>query len=147
MKTPLTWEEGLDAVLAEMRAVMVERQNKYGPSNILQQGLLGVLTRVKDDKMERIGGALNGKVVRGRVVLDPITGFDAEDTFEDGCVDAANYIGPIMLMLHRGWWTLPRDYDGDGPVPEREARLARIAEVYPEAAAEARLAGLKENNP
>ena len=108
-REPQTWEEGLDKVLAEMRAIMVERQNKYGPENIKQQGLLGVLTRAQDDKIERIKGALNGSVVRGRVVLDPITdGEQADDTFEDGCLDAANYIGPIMLMLKRGWWNLPR---------------------------------------
>ena len=107
---PTTWEEGLDAVLREMRSIMVERQDKYGPQNILQQGLLGVLTRATDDKIERIRGALDGKVVRGRVVLDPIEdGTDAQDTFDDGCLDAANYLGPIMLMLRRGWWTLPRE--------------------------------------
>jgi hypothetical protein len=75
-----------------------------------------VLTRATDDKIERIKGALNGEVVRGRVLLDPIVDTEAADTFEDGCIDAANYLGPIMLMLHRGWWTLPRDYDGEGPV-------------------------------
>lgn len=107
---PTTWEEGLDAVLHEMRAIMVERQDKYGPENITQQGLLGVLTRAQDDKIERIKGALNGSVVRGRVVLDPIEdGSQTDDTFDDGCIDAANYIGPIMLMLKRGWWSLPRE--------------------------------------
>lgn len=106
---PTTWDEALDNVLTEMRSVMIERQAKYGPENIKQQGLLGVLTRAQDDKIERIKGALNGRVVRGRVLLDPISdGEEVTDTFDDGCIDAANYIGPIMLMLKRGWWSLPR---------------------------------------
>ena len=105
---PSTWEEALDAVLAEMRAVMVSRQDKYGPDNILRQGILGVLTRVQDDKIERIKGALNGTVVRGRVFLDPIPEGDDDDTFTDGVIDAANYL-VIMLMLYRRWWGLERE--------------------------------------
>jgi hypothetical protein len=106
---PATWDDALDAVFTEMRSIMIERQAKYGPDNITRQGLLGVLTRAMDDKIERIKGALNGTIVRGRVVLDPIEdGSEANDTFEDGALDGANYIGPILVMLKRGWWTLPR---------------------------------------
>ena len=107
--TPTTWEEALDTVLAEMRAVMIARQRKYSRRNIEEQGLYGVLTRATADKLSRVMTALNGRVVHGRVELDSIQ--DASDeTFEDGLIDAANYIGPIALMLKRGWWSLP-----DGP--------------------------------
>jgi len=106
---PSTWEEALDTVLAEMRAVMIARQRKYSRRNIEEQGLYGVLTRATADKLSRVMTALNGRVVHGRVELEPIQ--DAQDeTFEDGLIDAANYIGPIALMLKRGWWSLP-----DGP--------------------------------
>ncbi len=111
---PTTWEAALDCCLADMRRIMVERQDKYGPSNIIQQGLYGVVTRASADKIARVKGALNGRLVRGEVVLDPIAdGSEAADTFEDGLIDAANYLGPIALMLHRGWWTLPRAKGGD----------------------------------
>src|SRR3990172_3599851 len=109
MDSPSTWEEALDAVLAEMRTVMVARQRKYSRRNIEEQGLYGVLTRATADKLSRVMTSLNGRVVHGRVELDDIR--DAQDeTFEDGLIDAANYIGPIALMLKRGWWSLP-----DGP--------------------------------
>lgn len=106
--TPATWDEALDTVLAEMRALMVARQAKYGPQNVRDQGLYGVITRAVADKVARILRALNGRVVNGRVELDPITDAETQDTFEDGLFDAANYLGPIALMVHRGWWDLPR---------------------------------------
>jgi hypothetical protein len=106
--SPTTWDDALDAVLAEMRALMIARQQKYGPQNVRDQGLYGVVTRAVADKVARILTALNGRVVNGRVVLDPIVDAQADDTFEDGCLDASNYLGPIALMVHRGWWELPR---------------------------------------
>jgi hypothetical protein len=109
MNEPKTWDEAMEAVLEMQRSIMVERQAKYGPSNIANQGLYGVITRASADKIARIKGALNGRVVAGEIVLDPILdGTEAADTFEDGLLDAANYLGPIAIMLHRGWWGLPR---------------------------------------
>lgn len=106
---PATWEAALDTVLAEMRAIMVDRQNKYGPTNITALGIHGVVSRALADKGARIMGALNGQVVRGRIVLNSVQdGSEAADTFEDGCFDAANYLGVIVPMLRRGWWSLPR---------------------------------------
>ncbi len=105
--TPQTWEEALDAILAEMRAVMIARQRKYGRENVRQQGLYGVVTRAAADKVARIRHALQGRVVDGEVILDPIPDGEPTDTFEDGCLDAANYLGVIALMLKRGWWDLP----------------------------------------
>jgi len=105
---PQTWDDALDYILAEMREIMIARQAKYGPENIRNQGLHGVLTRAVSDKLARIMRALNGSVVGGRIELDPIVDEEAADTFEDGCVDAANYVGPIALMVYRGWWDLPR---------------------------------------
>jgi len=85
---PSTWEEALDTVLAEMRAVMIARQRKYSRRNIEEQGLYGVLTRATADKLSRVMTSLNGRVVHGRVELDDIR--DAQDeTFEDGLIDAA----------------------------------------------------------
>lgn len=112
---PQTWEEALDWVLAEMRAIMVERQRKYGKSNIRDQGLYGVITRGSADKVARINGALNGTLRAGRVILDPIDdGSDSADTFQDGLLDAANYFGPIATMVYRDWWELPYGPELDG---------------------------------
>lgn len=125
MTTPTTWDDALDQTLADMRAIMLDRQAKYGPSNIAQQGLYGVITRASADKIARIKTALNGSVVAGEIVLDPIAnGTEAADTFEDGLIDAANYLGPISLMLHRGWWNLPRKVNPLNPLTPFLAALA-----------------------
>jgi hypothetical protein len=106
---PKTWDEAVEVVLEMQRQIMFQRQDKYGPQNILDQGLFGVVTRADADKMARIKRALNGRIINGQVILDPIDdGSDAADTFEDGCIDLANYMGPIAIMLRRGWWELPR---------------------------------------
>lgn len=107
-RDPQTWDDALEVVLDEMHQIMLDRQAKYGPENIRAQGLYGVLTRGASDKQARVMGALNGHVVRGQVRLDPIVDTEDDDTFEDGCIDWANYVGPIALMLKRGWWDLPR---------------------------------------
>lgn len=114
---PQTWDAAVDRCLAELRQVMLDRQAKYGPENIRQQGLYGVLTRGAADKTARIMHALNGRIVNGQIILDPIgLGADetfedslvADETFEDALIDAANYFGVIARMVLRGWWDLPR---------------------------------------
>lgn len=116
---PQTFEEAVDRILAEMRAVMIERQRKYGPENIREQGVLGVLMRARNDKMNRLHRFYEREQVREmclahgmpQEVLDrylPVLSGDfADDSVEDAHLDAANYVGPIGLMLRRGWWGLP----------------------------------------
>ena len=103
---PRTWEGAVDVCLAEMRSIMLARQRKYGKRNVSEQGLYGIVTRGAADKVARILQALNGRVVNGRVALDPITDA-ADESFDDGLVDAANYFGVIARMVHKGWWDLP----------------------------------------
>lgn len=111
--SPQTWDDALELALGTQHRVMLDRQAKYGPKNIAALGLHGVLSRALDDKGARIMGALNGRVVAGQIMLDPIAvGNDQADTFEDGLVDLANYSGPISLMLSRDWWGLPRRHNG-----------------------------------
>lgn len=110
---PRTFEDVFMALFDEVFELLVERQRKYGPDNIRRLGLFGVFGRLADDKLERIRRALNGRVVRGVVVLDK-QGADFDDeSFEDALKDAANYC-IIMLALWRGQWGYPLAAEVDG---------------------------------
>lgn len=101
-----TFEQEFAVIFQETFDLLVARQKKYGKHNIEQQGLLGVFTRMNDDKMNRIRRVLQGRVIDGRIVLDPIEDAEEQDTFEDALKDVANY-ALIMLALYRGVWGKP----------------------------------------
>lgn len=117
--TPTTFEQAVDACLAEMRAVMLERHHKYGPNNIRKLGLLGVLSKTMNDKYERLRRHYERDDTRVKCLdagmpqeivdryLPSLSGDFADDTLEDAHIDSANFMGPISLMLRRGWWDLP----------------------------------------
>ena len=102
-----TFEQEFAEIFQETFDLLVARQRKYGKSNIETQGLLGVFTRMNNDKMARIKRTLNGRVVNGEIVLDPVeNGTEEGDTFEDALKDVANY-SLIMLALWRNVWGRP----------------------------------------
>jgi hypothetical protein len=105
-----SFQETFADIFQETFDLLIARQQKYGPDNILQQGILGIFTRMNDDKMNRVRKVLNGTVVDGRVALDPIVDEQDDDTFEDALMDIANY-ALIMLSLHRGVWGKPLQED------------------------------------
>lgn len=90
---PRTWEQGLDAVLAHMRAIMVERHRKYGPENIRQYGVFGCLVRASD-KLTRLS--------------HDATDFP-DESVDDTHTDLGNYGSVIPLMLRWGYWDLPAE--------------------------------------
>lgn len=97
MSKPRSFEDALDTILAEMRAVMIERQLKYGSNNILDCGRAGIAVRLSDKAARLRHAWLDGR------------GADAPDeSVEDTLIDAANY-AVIGLLLRRGWWGLPME--------------------------------------
>lgn len=118
MAQPMTFQEAVDLVLAEMRHIMIIRQRKYGPENIRGLGLLGVLQRALHDKGSRLLVHYEREDLRQRClaagmpqdVVDehlPPNGDYADESVDDAHIDLANYAGPIGIMLRRGWWGLP----------------------------------------
>ena len=104
LQKPQNWEDALDIIFAEMKAMMVDRHKKYGPGNINATKVLGLYVRLMD-KMARIGEVMAKATVEGGV-----EGVDYDDeSFDDAWMDASNYAGPIYLMLKRGWWDLPME--------------------------------------
>lgn len=113
-----TFEDVFEDIFKEAFDLLVERQHKYGPENISGQGIYGIITRIADDKISRVRTAMNGQVVNGKVVINPIEDREAEDTFEDALLDIANY-ALIALALKRGLWGKPLR----APVAQRKERL------------------------
>ncbi len=103
---PQTWDDAVDEFYALARAIMLDRQAKYGPSNVTAQGLYGIAIRLSADKVARLMKSLNGRVVEGRVVLDEIPEH-ADESFDDTLMDIANY-ALIAWMLRHDYWGLPR---------------------------------------
>lgn len=101
-----TFEGVFSKIYSEALEILIERQRKYGPDNIFQQGIYGIVTRIKDDKLSRVKQALNGVIENGDVHLDDIKSGPGDDTFEDALIDIANY-ALIALALHRGLWGRP----------------------------------------
>ena len=87
---------------AEAFATLVERQRAYGPKNIAEAGIAGVLEQARN-KIERASAQLTGRVEAGKIVLDPMSA-EAMATFHDSLVDLANY-AIITLALAEGNWT------------------------------------------
>ena len=102
----VTFEQVMQEIYDECFDLLVQRQRRYGPTNIDQQGPWGVLSRIANDKLARIKRAFNGQVVHGEIVLDPITDTDTDESYEDALKDLVNY-GVILLALKRGLWGKP----------------------------------------
>ncbi len=90
---PTTFEEALDLIWEEQRALMIRKQSDYGPGNIAGFGELGVLVRTWD-KVERLKTLLTaGKAPENESV-------------DDSWKDLMNY-ALIALLVRRGIWGLP----------------------------------------
>lgn len=87
---------------AEAFATLVQRQRAYGPTNIAEAGVAGVLEQARN-KIERASAQLTGRVEAGKIVLDPMDG-EVMATFHDSLIDLANY-AIITLALSEGNWT------------------------------------------
>ena len=86
---------------AKAFGILVERQEKYGPKNILDAGVYGVVEQLRN-KVERASAQLRGTVVDGRVALEPMDE-ETKKVFRDSLLDLANY-SMIALALSDGLW-------------------------------------------
>jgi hypothetical protein len=105
---PKSWDAAVREFYARAEGIMHDRQAKYGPTNVTSQGLYGIATRLSADKVARLMKALNGRVVEGRVILDPVPDDFSDESFDDTLMDIANY-ALIAWMLRHDYWTLPRE--------------------------------------
>ena len=99
---------------------MDRKREMRGTDNIERQGIMGVITRISEDKMSRIQKhtqeQLFWRMVRDRPHIQKTldaAGWteqdeqnDDGDSFEDDLRDGLNY-AIIAVALSRGWWSLP----------------------------------------
>lgn len=99
----------------EAKRILVERQRQYGPANIESLGIPGVFSRLSDDKMSRIKKALNGEVVKGRVVLSDASLAELQHpSVRDALIDSANYSLILLSLIDNQWSTLQVDLNEEG---------------------------------
>jgi hypothetical protein len=108
-----TFEKVFGKIYNEAYDLLCQKQARYGDSNIEQLGLHGVISRVGNDKIARARKFLQGKVVDGQVILDPLDA-DTDESLTDTLLDIANY-ALIAVALKRGLWGAPME----GDLPER----------------------------
>ena len=118
--TPKTqdFEKYFSTLYDEAKSILVERQRQYGPANIESLGVPGVFSRMSDDKMSRVKKALNGSVVKGRVVLSDASLAELQHpSVRDALIDSANYALILLSLINGQWSNLQVDYDSpdDGP--------------------------------
>lgn len=101
MKVPRTFHDYFRSVFAEANEIMVSRQGSYGPANVESLGPHGVFSRMAMDKVNRIARAMNGKIVDGRVEMNP-DWYTPE--VHDALIDTINYAA-ILIALGQGKWS------------------------------------------
>ena len=93
--------------------VLVERQRRYGPANILKAGEWGVMEQIQN-KVSRARAQLNGSIEAGSVVLDEMSPETAE-VYRDSLLDLVNY-SIILLALSDGSWTTEMVVEEDSSI-------------------------------
>jgi hypothetical protein len=103
----LTFEGNFREIYEEAFNLLCEKQKRYGNLNIEQLGIHGVISRIGNDKIARARKFLQGKVVDGQVVLDPLDQ-STDESLADTLLDIANY-ALIAVALQRGLWGAPME--------------------------------------
>jgi hypothetical protein len=108
-----TFDKTFASIYNEAYELLIKKQQRYGDSNIEQLGLHGVISRIAHDKVARAKKFMNGKIVNGQVILDPLDQ-TTDESLADTLLDIANY-ALIAVALQRGQWGRPLESD----LPER----------------------------
>ena len=88
----------------EAEEILVGRQAQYGRGNIESLGVPGVFSRMSDDKVSRIKKALNGEVVKGRIVLSEESLKELQHpSVRDALIDSANYCLILISLIDNRW--------------------------------------------
>ncbi len=102
-----TFEKTFREIYDEAFRLLCEKQARYGDSNIEQLGLHGVISRIGNDKIARARKFMQGRIVDGHVILDPLDE-GTHESLADTLLDIANY-ALIAVALQRGLWGAPME--------------------------------------
>jgi hypothetical protein len=105
-KVPEGFSRYFSDVFSEAHAIMVSRQESYGPGNVENLGPVGVFSRMAMDKVGRISNALNGKIDKGRLVVDE-NWYGPE--VHDALIDTINYAAILIALGQEKWSEVSRE--------------------------------------
>lgn len=107
------FEEELDRTFAQMRKVMLEKRSLRGTTNITNQGMMGVVQRMGEDKLSRIKRGVETRWLREKLrernisvnIIDEILPLESVcvESLEDDLIDVANYAIIGISLLHGTW--------------------------------------------
>ena len=107
-KVPDAFGQYFGDLFSEAHAIMISRQESYGPGNVENLGPVGVFSRMAMDKVGRIANALNGKIDKGQLVVD-------EDWYgpevHDALIDTINYAAILIALGQEKWSQVSREED------------------------------------
>ena len=105
MVVPRTFVDYFKNLYTEAHEIMVSRQASYGPANVEHLGPQGVFSRMAMDKVNRIARAMNGKIVEGKVELEP--GWYTPEV-HDALIDTINYAAILIALGQEKWSSVSR---------------------------------------
>ena len=111
MKEP-SFENRMSPLYDKAFNILVERQRKYGPNNILQAGEWGVMEQIQN-KVARARAQLHGEIRSGQVELGTMSA-ETMEVYRDSLLDLANY-SLILIALAEGRWTAEMVVSGSEP--------------------------------
>jgi hypothetical protein len=100
-QVPPSFAQYFEDLFKEAHAIMVQRQESYGPVNVENLGPVGVFSRMAMDKVGRIANSMNGRIVGGKLIMDP--GWYTPE-LHDALVDTMNYAA-ILIALGQNKWS------------------------------------------
>jgi hypothetical protein len=115
MKEP-SFEDRMFPLYRKAFEILVERQKKYGPNNILLAGEWGVMEQIQN-KVARARAQLHGEIRSGQVQLGTMSA-DTMEVYRDSLLDLANY-SLILIALAEGRWTAEMVVDWDEEFGDR----------------------------
>lgn len=107
-KVPESFGRYFGDLFSEAHAIMLSRQESYGPGNVENLGPVGVFSRMAMDKVGRIANALNGKIDKGQLVVDE-DWYNAE--VHDALIDTINYAAILIALGQEKWSEVSREED------------------------------------
>jgi hypothetical protein len=105
-KVPEGFSRYFGDLFSEAHAIMVSRQESYGPGNVENLGPVGVFSRMAMDKVGRIANALNGRIDKGQLVVDE-DWYNAE--VHDALIDTINYAAILIALGQEKWSEVSRE--------------------------------------
>lgn len=106
--TPRTYEEAVDAVLADVRSTLIEKQRQRGWANVEAMGIAGLTLRMAEKNARECHAIGLDALAEYGNIWDAAanTPRPSESDRDDDCVDLIG-LPVVREMVRRGWLGVP----------------------------------------